>query len=141
MKKNLIVLLVTVFTFQFITLNASVPSNVVIKPAMEKKELVYFKDIKAKDVEIFLGRKMTFLEKVAFKVKKKSFVKILNEEEKKGTNGWAIAGFVCSLIIPPLGIIFSAISLGQIKKRGEKGYGLALAGLIIGIVFTILILV
>ena len=65
----------TVFTFQFITLNASVPSNVVIKPATEKKELVYFKDIKAKDVEIFLGRKMTFLEKIAFKVKKKSFVK------------------------------------------------------------------
>ena len=90
----------TVFTFQFITLNASVSaSNVVINPPKEKKELVYFKDLKAKDVEIFLGRKMTFLEKVAFKVKKKSFVKILNEEEKKGTNGWAIAGFVCSLVI------------------------------------------
>ncbi|TAF51257.1 MAG: DUF4190 domain-containing protein [Sphingobacteriia bacterium] len=89
---------------------------------------------------------MTFFEKAGFKLKKKQFVKILNEykdyESKgdAGTNGWAIAGFVCGILVPPLGIIFSAIALGQIKKRGEKGKGLAIAGLVIGIVFTALAL-
>ena len=55
-----------------------------------------------------------------------------------GTNVWAIVGFVCAFFLPLLGIIFSLIALSQIKKTGEKGRGLALAGLIIGII-TLLI--
>lgn len=54
-------------------------------------------------------------------------------------NGMAIAGFVSSFFIPLLGIIFSAIALGQIKRRGGRGHGLAVAGLVISIA-TILIL-
>ena len=53
------------------------------------------------------------------------------------TNGMAIAGFVLALICctAPLGVIFSAIGLNQIgKDSSQGGKGLALAGLIIGIV-------
>ena len=51
------------------------------------------------------------------------------------TNGFAIAALVTSLLcFAPLGIIFGHISLNQIKKTGEQGHGLALAGLIIGYV-------
>lgn len=53
--------------------------------------------------------------------------------EGGGTNGWAIAGFVSSFFIPILGIIFSAIGLGQIKRTGQKGRGLAIAGIVISI--------
>ena len=52
------------------------------------------------------------------------------------TNGFAVAGFVLSLLgcTGLLGLIFSAISLSQIKKEpNQKGKGLATAGLIIGI--------
>lgn len=56
------------------------------------------------------------------------------------TNGFAIAGFVCGILIPLFGIIFSAIALKQIKKTNEKGYGLAVAGLVIGIVLTAFLL-
>jgi peptidyl-prolyl cis-trans isomerase B (cyclophilin B) len=45
----------------------------------------------------------------------------------------AIASLVVSLICcAPLGVIFGHIAIGQIKKTGEGGRGLAIAGLIIG---------
>ena len=49
------------------------------------------------------------------------------------TNSLAIASLVVSLICcAPLGVIFGHIAIGQIKKTGEGGRGLAIAGLIIG---------
>lgn len=56
------------------------------------------------------------------------------------TNGMAIAGFVTSLFFPVIGLVLSAIALGQIKRNGGKGKGLATAGLVIGIIFTLLLL-
>jgi hypothetical protein len=52
----------------------------------------------------------------------------------------AIAGFVLALICctAPLGVIFSAIGLNQIgKDSSQGGKGLALAGLIIGIICVV----
>ena len=48
------------------------------------------------------------------------------------TNPMAIAALVSSLVLAPLGIIFGHISLSQIKRTGEDGRGLAIAGLAIG---------
>lgn len=60
------------------------------------------------------------------------------------TNGMAIASFICSLGGVLLswtgvlalaligGVVFGHISLGQIKRTGEAGRGLALAGVLIG---------
>ncbi len=57
------------------------------------------------------------------------------------TNGFAIASLVCSLatfvacgIGSILGIVFGHIARSQIKRTGEDGAGMALAGLIIGYV-------
>jgi hypothetical protein len=51
-------------------------------------------------------------------------------------NGMAIAGFVLSLTIPLLGVIFSWIALSGIKRTGnEEGKGLATAGMVISTVF------
>lgn len=57
-----------------------------------------------------------------------------------GTNGMAIAGFILAFFIPILGIIFSIIGLGQCKRRGQKGRGLAIAGIIISIVSVLIFL-
>ena len=51
-----------------------------------------------------------------------------------GTNGLAIAALVTSFLCSPLGIILGFIARGQIKKTGQSGDGLALAGIIIGVV-------
>ena len=51
------------------------------------------------------------------------------------TNTMAILGLVFAFVFSPLGIVFSAIGLKQIKQRREGGRGLALAGLILSIVF------
>ncbi|WP_052350559.1 DUF4190 domain-containing protein [Paenibacillus gorillae] len=62
------------------------------------------------------------------------------------TNGKSIAALVlgiCSIIVPYLGffigivgMIISTLSLGEIKKKGEQGKGLAIAGLVTSIIGT-----
>jgi peptidyl-prolyl cis-trans isomerase B (cyclophilin B) len=50
----------------------------------------------------------------------------------------AIASLVCAFLFAPLGIIFGHISLSQIRKTGEEGRGLAIAGLVISYLVTLL---
>lgn len=47
------------------------------------------------------------------------------------TNSLAIASLVCAFVLAPLGVVFGHMSLSQIKKTGEQGRGLAIAGLIV----------
>lgn len=54
------------------------------------------------------------------------------------TNGLAIASLVSSFFISLLGIILGHIALNQIKRTGEGGRGLAIAGLIIGYIGLVL---
>ena len=51
-------------------------------------------------------------------------------------NGLAIAGFVLSFFSTIVGLILSIIAYKQIKESGEKGKGLALAGIIISSIIT-----
>ncbi|MFV8164761.1 peptidylprolyl isomerase [Mycobacterium sp. 134] len=57
------------------------------------------------------------------------------------TNGMAVASLVCAVLFAPLGIVFGHISLSQLKRTGEQGRGIAIAGLIIGYVMTALAIV
>src|SRR4051794_30452441 len=52
------------------------------------------------------------------------------------TNGMAIASLICAFVFAPLGIIFGHISLSQIKRTGEEGHGLAVAGVGISYLIT-----
>jgi hypothetical protein len=69
--------------------------------------------------------------------------------QQQGANGMAIASLVCSLvglliagfILGPLAIIFGALGIGKANKMGGKGKGMAIAGLIIGCVDVLLIIV
>lgn len=47
-------------------------------------------------------------------------------------NGLAVASLVCAFVFAPLGVIFGHLSLSQLKRTGERGTGLAIAGLSIG---------
>jgi hypothetical protein len=48
---------------------------------------------------------------------------------------------VVALFVPLVGAILGHVAMGQIKKTGEQGRGIALAGVIIGWVFTALVIV
>jgi threonine/homoserine/homoserine lactone efflux protein len=50
----------------------------------------------------------------------------------------AILGLVFAFVFSPLGIVFSALGLKQTRQRNEGGRGLAVAGLIVSIIFTVL---
>lgn len=54
------------------------------------------------------------------------------------TNTMAILSLVFAFVLPPLGAIFGHVSMGQIRRMGEEGRGLALGGIIVGWVFTAL---
>jgi peptidyl-prolyl cis-trans isomerase B (cyclophilin B) len=54
------------------------------------------------------------------------------------TNSMAVASLVCAFLFAPLGVLFGHISLSQIKRSGEQGRALAIAGLVIGYLMTAL---
>lgn len=58
--------------------------------------------------------------------------------QPKATNSLAIVSLVCAFVFAPLGIVLGHISLSQIKKSGEEGRGLAIAGLVISYLITAL---
>jgi len=45
---------------------------------------------------------------------------------------------VFAFVFPLVGLILSIIARGQIKRTGQRGSGLALAGLILSVVFLVL---
>ena len=55
-----------------------------------------------------------------------------------GTNTMAVLALVFAFVIAPLGIVFGIIGRQQTRRSGQHGRGLATAGLVLGIVFTLL---
>ncbi|WP_285366653.1 DUF4190 domain-containing protein [Streptomyces albipurpureus] len=57
-------------------------------------------------------------------------------------NGLSIVSLVSGIVccVPPLGLIFGLISLSQIRRRGERGKGMAIAGTILSALSTLLTL-
>ena len=54
----------------------------------------------------------------------------------KRTNVLAIVGLILAIFFPIVGAIVGHVALGQIKKTGEEGRGLALAAVIVGWTLT-----
>ena len=57
------------------------------------------------------------------------------------TNTLAIVALILGIVVPLGGIIVGPIALGQIKRTGEGGRGLAIAGIIIGAVLILLYII
>jgi peptidyl-prolyl cis-trans isomerase B (cyclophilin B) len=57
------------------------------------------------------------------------------------TNAWAVAALVSSFVFAPMGIVAGHIALSQIKRTGDEGKGLAIAGLVIGYMLTAVMIV
>ncbi|WP_437583746.1 DUF4190 domain-containing protein [Paramicrobacterium sp. CJ85] len=53
-------------------------------------------------------------------------------------NVMAIVGFILSFFVSLVGAILCFVALSQIKKTGEKGRGLAIAGVIIGLASVVI---
>ncbi|HWH00719.1 MAG TPA: DUF4190 domain-containing protein [Pilimelia sp.] len=53
-----------------------------------------------------------------------------------GTNTMAVLALVFAILLPPLGIVFGHLAGRQIRRTGETGGGLAVAGLVLGYVFV-----
>ena len=58
-----------------------------------------------------------------------------------GTNLLAILALVGAFVFPIVGIICGHIALVQLKRTGEKGRGLAIAGLVIGYLYIAVVVI
>jgi Domain of unknown function (DUF4190) len=64
--------------------------------------------------------------------------------QRAGINRMAIASLVCSLfgwlcfVGPLFGMIFGFVALNQIKQTGQRGRGMALAGIVLGGLLVVL---
>jgi Sec-independent protein secretion pathway component TatC len=61
----------------------------------------------------------------------------MNTSSEK-TNTLAIVSLILAFFVPLVGAILGHVAMGQIKKTGEQGRGIALAAVIIGWVLTAL---
>ena len=52
------------------------------------------------------------------------------------TNPMAIASLVLAFVVPPAGMVMGIAARRQIRRTGEQGDGLALAGIILGSIAT-----
>ncbi|WP_070410843.1 DUF4190 domain-containing protein, partial [Mycobacteroides abscessus] len=65
-------------------------------------------------------------------------------ESARGTNGFAIASLILGIV--PIcagifGVVFGFISLNQIKRTGQNGRGMAIAGIVLGFIWMIVLAV
>jgi hypothetical protein len=58
-----------------------------------------------------------------------------------GTNVLAILSLVCAFLCSPLGLILGLVARSQIKRSGERGDGLAVAGIVLSILFIALTII
>ncbi|HET9654014.1 MAG TPA: DUF4190 domain-containing protein [Kineosporiaceae bacterium] len=50
-----------------------------------------------------------------------------------GTNGLAIAGLILAIFVFPVGLVLSVVGLIQARRKGQKGKGLAILGILIAL--------
>ncbi|MCP9962047.1 DUF4190 domain-containing protein [Streptomyces somaliensis] len=57
------------------------------------------------------------------------------------TDGLAVASLVTGVVclVPPLGLVLGAVALGRIRRGGRGGRGLAVAGMVLSLVSTLLV--
>ncbi|MER0448042.1 DUF4190 domain-containing protein [Streptomyces sp. Edi4] len=58
-------------------------------------------------------------------------------------SGLAIASLVTGIVscVPPLGLILGAFALGKIKREGQRGKGMAVAGMVLSTISVVLVVV
>lgn len=54
------------------------------------------------------------------------------------TNVLAIVGIILAFFVPLVGVILGFVARSQIKRTGEKGSGLALAAIIVGLAIIVI---
>lgn len=64
----------------------------------------------------------------------------INQQQQSGYNVLSILGFIFAFLFPPVGFILGIIALSQIKKTNEKGKGLAIAAIVFGAIFFLLLI-
>lgn len=60
--------------------------------------------------------------------------------QNTGTSGLAIGGFIAAFFVPFVGVILGGVALSSISKTGQKGRGLAIAAIVIGLLISVIYL-
>ncbi|MFE0640713.1 DUF4190 domain-containing protein [Streptomyces sp. NPDC058877] len=62
---------------------------------------------------------------------------------RRTTNGFAVGSLVSGIVccLPPLGLVLGLVALPQIKKKGQAGKGLAIAGIVLSALSCLLLVI
>ncbi|MER5310186.1 DUF4190 domain-containing protein [Streptomyces sp. NPDC002773] len=62
---------------------------------------------------------------------------------RRTTNGFAVASLIAGIVccLPPLGLILGLVALPQIRKRDQAGKGLAVSGIVLSAVSSLLLVI
>ena len=122
------------------------------KPNQKKKQIKFVQNV---EIEKHLGRKLKLTEKISLKLINKKLSKKVTKQRDQPFDLFSIAGLVsgiasvlslllggivASIIFGVLAIVFGAIGMKRtqdLKGFRKKGKGLAIAGLVIGIIATV----
>ena len=55
------------------------------------------------------------------------------------TSGLAVASLVAGGLVPPLGVVLGVVALRRLRDRGDRGRGLAIWGIVLGSVISLLV--
>jgi hypothetical protein len=58
--------------------------------------------------------------------------------QARGTNTMAILALVFAFVFAPLGVVFGFVGRAQTRRTGQKGRGLATAGIVLGLLFVVI---
>lgn len=136
--KRISILIASIFILN-ISFAAFPVAKAVEKPVVETKEqrervmMEIFVKMSVKDYENLVGKKMNFVNRLAFKMKKKHFEKQLNEVDGKG-HGFSLTGFALGFLLLPLGVLFAYLFSKDTNLRKWAWIGFAA-----GLVFVLLI--
>ena len=132
----------------------------VAEPLPSAEAVVTFQTIDKTQLSDQLGRPLTLKKRLAvntFNRRQLTALRKANQRLRKGLpaksayrdrNGLAVAGFTCGIVglfvfpilLPQLAIIFSAIGLRRSNREGAPHRGMAIAGLVMGILGSLALL-
>lgn len=140
--KQLLLVLVSLFFFNFSYASLPIAKTVAISSGENKAQdqqvqIEAIQNLSVKDYEKITGKKLSFVNRILFKIKKKALISQLTKEPNPYTFNWG--GFVLGLLYGPIGLLAAYIFSKSNNFRKSTFFGFKI-WVVVLLVFSFVIL-